>query len=218
MPGGGVEPPRGQPAQGTSNTRIQPQADLETRRRNEAPMIIFRGIWKLRGPARTHDPRPRRPDGRSTSPTGSDRQVQTEGLTDHRGVSLRLSDRRRRRRRRLLLRELFAELGDLARRRRELRSQAAKAGGGGDHRRLCRQYFSLWWRRRPARRYLRIIESDIHIRETRSHDRVICSAPLAAQRAQMPFFCVIFLLFCDQNHSIPWPSNSTSKQVKLANY
>ena len=48
-------------------------------------MILFRGIWKPRGPGRTHDPRPRRPDGRSTSPIGPDRQVQTEGLTDHRG-------------------------------------------------------------------------------------------------------------------------------------
>ena len=28
---------------------------------------------------------------------------------------------------------------------------------------------------------------------------------------QEPFFCVIFLLFCDQNHSIPWPSNSTTE-------
>ena len=84
-PGGGVEPPREQPALNTSNTRIQPQTDLETRRREEASMIIFRGIWKPRGPARIHDPRPRRPDGRSTSPTGPDRQVQTEGLTDHRG-------------------------------------------------------------------------------------------------------------------------------------
>ena len=82
-PGGGVEPPRGQPAPGTSNTRIQSQTDLEMRRRGQTPMILFRGIWKPRGPARGHDPRPRRPDGRSTSPTGPGRQ--TEGLADHPG-------------------------------------------------------------------------------------------------------------------------------------
>ena len=159
------------------------------------------------------------PDG----PDLTDRSRPTDSQTTE-AISFRLSDRRRRGLRRLLLRELAVELVNLARRRRELRSQATKAGGGGDHRRHCRQYFSgdaAYARRgtKDNRATFTFASSRDASFARRDRDRATSSSGIfTAQRIQEPFFCVIFLLFCDQNHSIPRPSNSTSKQVKLANY
>ena len=141
------------------------------------------------------------------------RDSQTTGAT-----SLRLSDRRWRRRRRLLLRELVVELVNLARRRRELlRSQAAIQAAAATTAATVASTLVATPSCAAALKENRKIER-LHIRKTRSYDPARSSSADSPQRTRESLFCVIFLLFCDQNHSIPWPSNSTSGGAKLELY
>jgi hypothetical protein len=85
-PGGGIEPPRRQPAPGNFSLQRPPQTDRETRSRDETSKIPVRGVPKPRAPDPEDEPRqskPRREIRTSTRPDRppdreTDRSTQSE--------------------------------------------------------------------------------------------------------------------------------------------